>query len=197
MFNVLRRLFRLPERFAKRHFERREKYRPDYDLLRGSLLELMDFESVMDIGCANGFLLEGFDAAGKRVGGVELSPEVLDLLPKALGAKVTIGDFSEAAGDWDLVSCVEVAEHVPPGRSIDLVDTVTRLAGRWIYFTAAPPGQKGRGHVNCRPHDDWLGWFDERGWKLDEERTQDLRRRLEDLPTCHWLRGNSMILRPA
>jgi hypothetical protein len=105
-----------------------------------------------------------------------------------------VGDFSAARGEWDLVCCVEVAEHIPPERSHDLVATATGLARNWIYFTAALPGQSGRGHVNCRPHEDWLTWFADAGWLQHDILTHRLREELEGLESAPWLRGNSFIL---
>ncbi len=183
------------KRFGEEQFRSRERFRPDYQRLAASLLARLDFDSVLDIGCANGFLLEAFGAAGKRIAGVELSPAAVAVLPESLRPHVTIGDFSTASGRWDLVSCVEVAEHIEPSRSTDLVDKVSGMASRHIYFTAAPPGQSGRGHVNCRPHAEWLGWFAARGWELDGERTEMLRADLDGLEQALWLRGNSLVLR--
>ncbi|MBI4916470.1 MAG: methyltransferase domain-containing protein [Acidobacteria bacterium] len=195
MFDLLRRLLIRHKRFGEEHFRSRERFRPDYGRLATSLLARLDFDSVLDIGCANGFLLEAFQAAGKRVAGVELSPAAVAVLPASLRPHIAIGDFTAASGRWDLVSCVEVAEHIEPSRSTDLVDTVAGAAARHVYFTAAPPGQSGRGHVNCREHAEWLDWFAVRGWVLDGERTESLRADLEGLELAVWLRGNSMILR--
>lgn len=170
--------------------------RPDYQRVANSLLRLLPFESVVDVGCANGFLLETFRAADKQIAGIELSAAVVELLDPAVREAVAIGDFAELAGSWDLVCCVEVAEHIVPDRSLDLVDTLTRAARDWIYFTAAPPGQGGHGHINCRPHDEWLAEFAERGWQVDSQRTDELRRELEQLERAAWLRGNSFLLAP-
>lgn len=191
----IRRLWQRPKAFLARNFRERERFRADYEKLGRHLLAALPFDSAFDLGCANGFLLTEFAAAGKRVGGIELSPAVLDFLAPEIAATVQIGDFSGATGRWDLVCCVEVAEHVPARRSGELVATVDRLAERWAYFTAAPPGQTGRGHINCRPHDEWLGWFGELGWAVDEPRTADLRARLGSLDTVPWLEGNSFLLR--
>jgi len=195
VFDLLRRLLIRHKRFGEEQFRSRERFRPDYRRLAASLLARLDFDSVLDIGCANGFLLEAFQAAGKRVAGVELSPAAVAVLPESLRPHITIGDFSAASGRWDLVSCVEVAEHIEPSRSTDLVDTVSGAAVSHVYFTAAPPGQSGRGHVNCREHAEWLDWFAARGWVLDGERTEALRADLESLESAVWLRGNSLILR--
>lgn len=194
--SFLTRWLNRPRQFRARHFRRREVMRSDYQRVAGSLLRLLPFDSVVDVGCANGFLLESFAAAGRTISGIEVSPEVVELLDPAIREVVEIGDFSALAGRWDLVCCVEVAEHIPPERSLDLVDTLARAAQSWIYFTAAPPGQGGHGHINCRPHDEWLAEFDERGWRVDAARTDELRRDLEQLERASWLRGNSFLLSP-
>ncbi len=121
----------------------------------------------------------------------------MELLEPAIQEVVQIGDFAEISGEWDLVCCVEVAEHIPPERSLDLVETLTRSARHWIYFTAAPPGQGGRGHINCRPHEDWLQEFSERGWRVTDAPTRGLRQDLAQLDRATWLRGNSFVLAPS
>jgi SAM-dependent methyltransferase len=189
--------FRRPSLYKARHFRRREEMRADYQRVAKSLLEHLDFDSVADVGCANGFLLEEFLAAGKRIAGIELSPAVVEVLADSIKPHVSIGDFSELVGDYELACCVEVAEHIPPDRSEDLVAALTSLTQRWIYFTAAPPGQSGRGHINCRPHEEWLGFFAARGWVRDDDRTAELRDDLDALQRAHWLQGTSFVLVPA
>ena len=184
----------LGNRFTARTFRQREQFRDDYGCLAASLLRRVEFESVLDVGCANGFLLGPFQEAGKRVGGIELSNAVLKVLPPTLVPLVAVGDFALAQGRWDLVCCVEMAEHIQPRRSEELVDTLVRLAIRNIYFTAAEPGQSGRGHVNCRAHGEWLHWFAARGWRLDEERTTGVRTDLAALTKASWLQKNSLVL---
>jgi len=187
---------KLPSRFRAKHFHRREVMRPDYLLLARSLLRHLDFETTADVGCANGFLLEEFLDRGKQIAGIELSPEVHEVLRHDIRPFVAIGDFAQMAGRYDLVCCVEVAEHVPPARSLDLVETLCPLAAKWIYFTAAPPGQTGHGHINCRPHEEWLEMFARHGWVEHPDLTARLREDLAALERATWLRGNSFILAP-
>lgn len=188
---------RRPKRFSAEVFAARERFRPDYERIARFLVGTLDFESAYDLGCANGFLLDAFARAGKAVGGVELAPEVVEFLPERVRPHVEIGDFAGACGSWDLVCSVEVAEHIHPRRSRELVETVARLARRWIYFTAAPPGQSGRGHINCRPRTEWLAWFATAGWRLDAAASAALEAALADLEEAPWLRANGFILRPA
>lgn len=188
---------KLPSRYRAKDFHRRETMRPDYMIVARGLLRRLDFDSVADVGCANGFLLEAFLDAGKRIAGIELSPAVAEVLRSDVRPFVSIGDFSEIRGRHDLVCCVEVAEHIPPARSEDLIESLTSLACDWIYFTAALPGQGGHGHINCRPHEEWLEMFEARGWEESTELTEGLREDLGAIERATWLIDNSFILRPA
>ena len=183
--------------FQARRFRNREKYRPDYEVLAQTLLDMVEFRTMFDIGCANGFLLEYFQRAGKDVAGIDLSPDVKHVLPPNLVDRVQIGDFLQARGRYDLVCCVEMAEHLPAERSVELIDKVISLAKGAIYFSAAPPGQLGYGHINCRPQREWLDWFGQRGWVAHHPDTTRLRSALRALRRARWLQRNSFLLLPA
>lgn len=186
--------FKKSKKFHAEKLRRREAFRADYGIVAEAILELVPFRSVIDVGCANGFLVESFLEAGKEARGIELSPHVVEVLPPRLDSAIDIGDFSAAGGSWDLVCCTEMAEHIPPERSRELVKKLASLAKEHIYFTAAPVGQGGRGHINCRSHLEWLDWFALEGWVFDV-RSAALRERLEKLEQARWLIGNSVLLR--
>ncbi len=189
----LRRLRKMPLHYRKDDFMRRTKYRPAYVHLAASLLKRLEFQTVIDIGCGNGFLLEHLVKAGKTARGVELSPEVRDTIPPHLGALIDIADFAQTSGQYDLVCCIEMAEHLVPARSAELVRTICARARLWVYFSAAPPGQWGRGHMNCRPYKDWINMFDAAGWTCDLDITRQIRDDLKQLPVAPWLRRNGLV----
>ena len=195
IFGEFRRLLRLPQPYRRADFEARERLRPAYTVVADALLEQLEFETVVDVGCGNGFLLNEFDRAGKKVEGIERSRHVMAVLPRGLQDAVRIADFSEVSGRFDLVCCVEVAEHIPAGRSEELIGSLVGVASDWIYFTAAPPGQSGHGHINCRPISDWLEMFERRGWIQDVEATLRFRQKLMSLEQANWLIHNSVLLR--
>lgn len=70
----------------------------------------------------------------------------------------------------DLIWCREVAEHIPAEFSDRLVENIVRNC-RVCYFTAAPPGQVGSGHINCQPRALWEDRFRARGFTVDNELT--------------------------
>lgn len=185
-----------PILFQEEDFEDRESFREDYIKIADMLNQQLEFNTVMDVGCANGFLLEALIDLNKDARGIELSPEVVNVLPERLKKLVEIKDFRELTGSYDFVSCVEVAEHIPPYRSKDLVKALVGAAKGSIFFTAAGPGQTGVGHINCRPHSDWLEMFADHGWENDSAKTESIRTELKKLPTVSWLHFNAFILRP-
>ena len=82
----------------------------------------------IDVGCGGGLLSEAMAQAGAQVIGVDLSPELLEVAKlHALGAEVTgleyqlrsAEDMAQShAEQFDLVTCMEMLEHVPEPESV-------------------------------------------------------------------------------
>ena len=183
-------------RFDSEAFSDREVFRANYDELCRALTQLFDVESVLDIGSANGFVIDALLTQGKDVRGIELSTDVLPYLSDDSKARTIIGDATRMGriGEFDLVTCIEVAEHIPPERSEALMDFIVSNTNRWLYFTAATPFQGGVGHINCRPHFFWLNGFRKRGMELDYGRTARLIEQIKGMKPCIWLPLNGLIL---
>jgi 2-polyprenyl-6-hydroxyphenyl methylase/3-demethylubiquinone-9 3-methyltransferase len=93
----------------------------------------LDGRSVCDVGCGGGILSESMARAGARVLGIDLAQAVLDVAElHALQAGVSLDYRAVAAellaaekpGAFDLVTCMEMLEHVP-----DPAATLNALAG--------------------------------------------------------------------
>lgn len=70
-------------------------------------------KSLLDIGCAYGFLLDEAKRYGMTVHGVDLSESAIDWMEKNLGIKGTVGLSSDAPwGPFDIVTVIEVIEHI-------------------------------------------------------------------------------------
>ncbi|MCS6958990.1 MAG: class I SAM-dependent methyltransferase [Pseudanabaenaceae cyanobacterium SKYGB_i_bin29] len=65
---------------------------------------------------------------------------------------------------FDLVICLEVAEHLPYTCAATFIQTLTEL-GDVILFSAAIPLQPGTNHINTQFPHYWLQLFQERGYK--------------------------------
>lgn len=124
--------------------------------------------SILDVGCGAGAWVAAYDEAGaSHVAGVDgayVRPEQL-LFDAARFQVADVASSFRLGRTFDLVQCLEVAEHVPPTASETLVDNLVAHAPV-VLFSAAPPGQGGENHINERPYAYWRDLFEQRGYAL-------------------------------
>jgi SAM-dependent methyltransferase len=176
-------------------FAHREKFRPGYGQLASALCNTFKFDDALDLGSGQGFLVDELIARGKKVQGVELQPAARDFMSPAARAAIQIGDFTNGAsptGDFGLVTCVEVAEHIEASRSEAVVAACTNTAHEYVYFTA--DDTPSRLHINPQPKAYWIEKFKKRGFALDESKTEEVKAALDGTP-CPWLQKNTMVFR--
>jgi 2-polyprenyl-6-hydroxyphenyl methylase/3-demethylubiquinone-9 3-methyltransferase len=99
----------------------------------------------LDVGCGGGILSESMARAGASVLGIDLAPEVLAVAKlHALESGVQLEYETVAAeelarqrpGAFDLVTCMELLEHVPdPAASIAALATAVKPGGDVIVST--------------------------------------------------------------
>jgi 2-polyprenyl-6-hydroxyphenyl methylase/3-demethylubiquinone-9 3-methyltransferase len=101
--------------------------------------------SVLDVGCGGGILSEAMSARGARVLGIDLAGKPLQvarLHALESGASVEYRAVSaeelaqERPGQFDLVTCMEMLEHVPdPAQTIAACAQLARPGGRVLFST--------------------------------------------------------------
>src|SRR5580698_6877388 len=175
-----------------------EMYEPDRTL--GSarvvvpiVVALIHPASVLDIGCGRGAWLSAFREQGiEKIAGLDgdyIKPSTL-LIPADQFYRTDLsGKFEIPEGRFDLASCLEVAEHLPPPNARHLVRQLT-AAAPLVLFSAAPPGQGGEGHINCQPLSYWRKFFSEFGYKMLDPFRPKLR---DDRRVAWWYRQNAVL----
>lgn len=173
-------------------------WQAEYSLIADALSARLGFSSVLDLGCGNGFLIARLAASGKAVDGIDGSAHALEFAAPDIAPRIQVMDLARPLwlGRRDLVICSEVAEHLDANYAEILVDNICVNCRHWVFFTAATPGQGGHHHVNEQPHEYWIAKFGRRHFRLDEERTQALRRDFSGcLNTIWWFTKNAMVFR--
>jgi 2-polyprenyl-3-methyl-5-hydroxy-6-metoxy-1,4-benzoquinol methylase len=125
--------------------------------------------TALDAGCGLGFLVEELRRRGVDARGVEISEFALSQIPDELRPYVRAGSVTEDLdGPFDIVTCVEVLEHVP---EVDARTAVARLAAAAprVLFSSTPDDFAEPTHVNVRPRGYWVGLFAEHGLEPGEE----------------------------
>ena len=132
------------------------------------LIERYGITSMLDVGCGLGGMVEYSRELGITATGIDgdkyCSPDIL-------------WDFTngpcEAAPAVDLVWSMEFVEHVDQRFIANFMATFRKAPVAAITF--APPGKKGRHHVNCQLQPYWVQVFLEHGMEFDEEATEGFR----------------------
>jgi 2-polyprenyl-6-hydroxyphenyl methylase/3-demethylubiquinone-9 3-methyltransferase len=101
--------------------------------------------NVVDVGCGGGLLAEGMARRGARVLGIDLAPEALAVARlHALEAGIAVEYRASAvddlaaseSGSFDLVTCLEMLEHVPdPSAIVEALGRLARPGGHVICST--------------------------------------------------------------
>jgi SAM-dependent methyltransferase len=182
--------------YDKRFFEKHDDWRHEYVAIADLLYTSLRFDSVLDLGCGNGFILARLHELGKEIHGVDGSLHALEATPAEIKGRVRWHDLTVpfSGGTFDLVVCTEVAEHLEAQFADTLVDTICSASRGSVYFTAATPGQRGNYHFNEQPHSYWIEKFSLRGFQLNRELTHAFGSELRKvIKIIDWFVQNSMI----
>jgi SAM-dependent methyltransferase len=172
------------------------RWEPDYRHVADWLDAFLDWDTALDLGCGNGYIVASLRRAGRDAAGIEVARDAaLPHMPADVRDHVYDHDFLRHPLDpADLVICTEVAEHITKAEGRRLVRVIARTARKWAFFTAATPGQGGHHHVNEQPHEYWVRKFQRAGMRLDDIKTHFARRILgEKMKTVSWIPKNVLI----
>ncbi len=134
--------------------------------LVGRLYPTLSPASVLDVGCGRGGWLRAWRDAGCRtiqgVDGDYVDRKRLHVLPDEFQA-ANLTEAFDLGRRFDLVQCLEVAEHIPDAAASTLIESIVSH-GDIILFAAAQPGQGGTQHINEQPIEYWRDHFEARGY---------------------------------
>lgn len=130
------------------------------------VLDLIRPASVIDVGCGTGEFLAAFREHGIEdilgIDGAYLQRDLL-AIPQENFKPFNLNEPFALDRTYDLVVCLEVAEHLLPQSAGNFVASLTRL-GSIILFSAAIPYQGGNGHLNEQWPEYWADLFKQHGF---------------------------------
>ena len=135
---------------AHRWWDLNSEFRPLHDInpLRiGWINEIISVnkKKILDVGCGGGILAEGLAALGAQVTGIDLSEKALNVAKLHLLESGHSIDYRHIAAEdlaaqspetYDIVTCMEMLEHVPdPASIITACAALTRPGGHLFFST--------------------------------------------------------------
>ena len=127
--------------------------------------------SMLDAGCALGVFVEEMRARGVEAWGVDLSEYAISQVPEALRPYCFSGSLVEELPEgmprrYDLVTCIEVLEHMPVADADRAVARLCSYTDR-VLFSSTPDGYSEATHHSCRPAEQWSAVFARHGFFRD------------------------------
>ncbi len=105
----------------------------------------LQLAQLLDVGCGGGILAESMAAKGAKVSAIDVAPRVLEvaklhLLESGLDVNYRLATIEQIAGDqpgeFDVVTCLEMLEHVPdPASVIAAIARVLKPGGHVFLST--------------------------------------------------------------
>ncbi len=104
----------------------------------------LDGKRTLDVGCGGGILAESLSKAGATVTGIDLSTKALkvaELHQLETGTTVRYRSISaedlakEEPQSFDVVTCMEMLEHVPDPSSVVKACAALVKPGGWVFFS--------------------------------------------------------------
>lgn len=125
------------------------------------LIRSLQPKSVLDAGCALGFLVEAFWDRGVPAWGVDISQYAINNVRPDMRPYCRVASLAEPLDRrYELITCIEVLEHIPEP---ECREAVAVLAGSTdtILFSSTPDDFREKTHFNVRPTLAWLELFQE------------------------------------
>src|SRR5258708_5633565 len=115
---------------------------------------------VFDAGCAMGMLVEAFRDRGVEAWGVDISAFALAKVRPDIRPYCQVKSITEPfGGRFDLVTCIEVLEHIPEQEARAAVKQIT-TASDVVLFSSTPDDHAEPTHINVHPIPYWLKLFE-------------------------------------
>lgn len=150
-------------------------------------------KSVLDMGCACGWYLEGVKESGiEDLMGFEYVYSMAQkYFPENVSSNIQYGDLTKEINlnrKFDAVISFEVGEHLPETYAEVYIKNLTRHASRHLFFSVSD-SMDGNFHINIKPRSYWLNLLDQNGFCVSNEDTGKLRSLFRVVPIRNKYKG--------
>lgn len=123
----------------------------------------------LDAGCAIGLLVESLEQRGVDAYGLDISEYAIGQVPESLRDRCWEQSLTKPIeGRYDLVTCIEVIEHLPAADAPDAVANLCSVTDA-VLLSSTPIEHEEPTHLNVQPPEYWSALFASQGFLRDTE----------------------------
>jgi SAM-dependent methyltransferase len=150
-------------------YERNEHWLGFFGTIADRIVSDLGPRTVLDAGCAMGFLVEALRDRGVAAFGVDISDYAISQVRADIKPYCRQGSITEPLADrYDLVVSIEVLEHLPTEDAIRAVGNLCSATEDFI-FSSTPLDYQEITHLNVQPPEWWTELFARQGFFRDVE----------------------------
>lgn len=148
-------------------YERNEHWLGFFDRIAESVVREFHPATVLDVGCAMGFLVEGLRKRGVAASGIDVSEHAISQVHESVAEHCRVGSVTEPlGGHYDLITCIEVLEHLPPSETDAAIANLC-AATDVLLISSTPDDYREATHLNVRPPEEWSALLAREGFLRD------------------------------
>lgn len=141
-----------------------EQWRGFFQLIADRIVAIAGRGQMLDVGCAKGLLVQALREKGADARGFDISQHAIEAAHEDVREHLWVASATEPIeGRYDLVTMIEMIEHMGPQDAQAAIDRVTAVTDR-VLFSSSPADHDEPTHVNTKPTAVWAAWFAERGF---------------------------------
>jgi SAM-dependent methyltransferase len=149
-------------------YERNDHWLTFFGAIADGIVERLRPRTVLDVGCAMGFLVEALRDRGVGAWGIDVSEYAIARVGESTQSFCVVaaadGPLPAAfPARFDLVTCVEVLEHIDTERAAAALMNLCRWGDR-VLFSSSSTDYGEPTHVNVKRGEVWAAHFAERGY---------------------------------
>jgi SAM-dependent methyltransferase len=136
-------------------YERNSHWLQFFDEMAETIVRDLKPTSVLDAGCAMGFLVEALRKRGIEAYGIDVSEFAISQVHESVADHCQVGSITDALPRrYDLIVSIEVLEHLQPAETPAAIAALCAASDRLLLSTS--PDDFGEAtHHNVRPPEDW------------------------------------------
>ncbi len=148
-------------------YERNEHWLGFFDRIAESIVREFHPASVLDAGCAMGFLVEELRKRGVEARGIDVSEFAISQAHESVRDHCSVASLTEPLGQrYDLIACIEVLEHIPAADADAAIANLCAATDRLLISTT-PQDYGEATHVNVQPPEVWSAALAREGFLRD------------------------------